>query len=158
MGQKQSISAETLLIGLLIGIAFGHLAAAGDIGLHPPLGTVAMLLAALALYIAVKLALAHKPNRVRSATRPPEEDGAANAPDAALASLARERGLSARENEVFALLAKGSSSADIQQSLGISPNTVKTHLRHVYRKMGVHSLDELHALVAAARSDTAQRQ
>lgn len=153
MGQKQSISAETLLIGLLIGIALGHLAAAGDIGLHPPLGTVTMLLAALALYIAVKLALIHKPNRVRPATRPPEEDGAANAPDVELASLARKRGLSARENEVFTLLAKGSSSTDIQQALGISPNTVKTHLRHVYRKMGVHSLDELRALVDAARHD-----
>jgi DNA-binding NarL/FixJ family response regulator len=48
-------------------------------------------------------------------------------------------GLSAREQEVLALLAKGLRSADIAEQLRISPRTVSTHLYHIYEKLHVHS-------------------
>ena len=45
--------------------------------------------------------------------------------------------LSAREREVLALVAKGTSNRDIARELFISEATVKTHLTHLYGKLGV---------------------
>lgn len=47
--------------------------------------------------------------------------------------------LSPREAGVLALLARGSTLAEIAKKLFVSPNTVKTQLRSVYRKLGVHT-------------------
>lgn len=48
-------------------------------------------------------------------------------------------GLSPREREVFYLLAKGRNAKFIQEDLGISASTVKTHIYRIYRKMGISS-------------------
>lgn len=45
--------------------------------------------------------------------------------------------LSAREREVLALVSKGTSNKEIARVLFISEATVKTHLTHVYGKLGV---------------------
>ena len=45
--------------------------------------------------------------------------------------------LSAREREVLVLVAKGSSNREIARELFISEATVKTHLTHLYAKLGV---------------------
>jgi DNA-binding NarL/FixJ family response regulator len=45
--------------------------------------------------------------------------------------------LSAREREVLALVAKGTPNREIARTLFISEATVKTHLAHVYGKLGV---------------------
>ncbi|MGN0046262.1 MAG: response regulator transcription factor [Eggerthellaceae bacterium] len=57
--------------------------------------------------------------------------------------------LSQRETEVFYYLAKGFNSAAIQQHLVISKGTAKTHIRHIYRKLNIHSQQELIDLVDA---------
>lgn len=62
-------------------------------------------------------------------------------------ALARENGLSAREIEVFNLLAKGRGSVYIQEKLYISQHTVKTHTYHIYKKLGVSSREELLTLI-----------
>lgn len=46
-------------------------------------------------------------------------------------------GISDREYEVLTLLAGGLSNREIAQRLFVSPNTVKTHLAHLYGKLGV---------------------
>jgi DNA-binding NarL/FixJ family response regulator len=51
--------------------------------------------------------------------------------------------LSRRERDVFDLLVRGRSNAEISQLLGISTKTVETHRAHVLRKLEVHSLVEL---------------
>jgi DNA-binding CsgD family transcriptional regulator len=51
--------------------------------------------------------------------------------------LARLYGLSAREREVTALVARGYSSKEIAHRLGISPYTVQDHLDHAAEKVGV---------------------
>lgn len=45
--------------------------------------------------------------------------------------------LSAREIEVLQLVARGSSNKEIGKTLHISTATVKTHLIHIYNKLGV---------------------
>ena len=49
----------------------------------------------------------------------------------------RDRPLSTREREVLALVAKGTTNRDIAKALFISQATVKTHLTHLYAKLGV---------------------
>ena len=49
----------------------------------------------------------------------------------------RSLGLSPRECEILALLASGQSNKEIARTLGISPNTVKTHLARVFEKLEV---------------------
>ena len=51
--------------------------------------------------------------------------------------------LSPRENEILVLLAQGRSAPFIAEELFVSTNTVKTHIRRIYTKMGVHSKEEL---------------
>lgn len=59
------------------------------------------------------------------------------------AGLAERCGLSAREAEVLELLARGRNRAYISQTLFISDNTTRTHMKNIYRKLGVHSQQEL---------------
>ena len=63
------------------------------------------------------------------------------------AHIARHFGLTRREEEVLALLAKSRSVSDIEGELFISHNTAKGHIRHVYAKLGIHSRDEAADLV-----------
>ena len=47
--------------------------------------------------------------------------------------------LSEREAEVLQLIAQGHSSREIAEALVITYNTVRTHIRNIYRKLDVHS-------------------
>jgi len=51
--------------------------------------------------------------------------------------------LSNREGEVASAYTEGQSYKEIARSLGISPTTVRSHLRTIYRKLGVTSKIEL---------------
>ncbi|WP_307982339.1 LuxR C-terminal-related transcriptional regulator [uncultured Senegalimassilia sp.] len=55
--------------------------------------------------------------------------------------------LSRRETEVLFLLAKGYNTKMIQEQLFISAGTANTHMRHVYRKLDVHSQQDLIRMV-----------
>ena len=48
-----------------------------------------------------------------------------------------EESLSAREIEVLQLVARGNSNKEVGKALHISTATVKTHLIHIYNKLGV---------------------
>lgn len=50
--------------------------------------------------------------------------------------------LSKREHDVLTLLAKGYLYKEIGDTLGISMETVRVHLKHIYRKLHVHSRTE----------------
>ena len=60
-------------------------------------------------------------------------------PAAATARLTKQAGLSPREAEVFALLAHGRTRSYIGNELAIGDETVKSHVKSIYRKMGLHS-------------------
>jgi DNA-binding NarL/FixJ family response regulator len=51
--------------------------------------------------------------------------------------------LTRREAELVPLLQQGSSNAEIAQALGVGVETVRTHARNIYRKLGVTSRLEL---------------
>lgn len=55
--------------------------------------------------------------------------------------------LSPRERDVLFLLSKGRTIEYIAGDLGISFNTAKSHIRHVYVKVGVHTRQELLNLI-----------
>jgi len=54
--------------------------------------------------------------------------------------------LTPREAEVLGLLRTGRSNAEIAQALHVSVETVRTHARRIYRKLGVKTRRELRAL------------
>jgi DNA-binding CsgD family transcriptional regulator len=61
------------------------------------------------------------------------------------------RGLTVREVEISARLVRGRTQPWIAMDLGISENTVGTHMRHIYQKMGVHNRqDFIDAVLAGA--------
>ncbi len=57
--------------------------------------------------------------------------------------LASEHDLTAREREILAYLAEGHSGAYISEVLFISPNTVRTHIHNIYRKLDVSSREDI---------------
>lgn len=57
--------------------------------------------------------------------------------------LADRCGLTARELEVLVPLVRGRSAASIASSLGMSTETARTHIRHIYQKTDIHSREEL---------------
>lgn len=61
--------------------------------------------------------------------------------------LAKEHGLTARETEVLTLIAQRKTRAEMEQELFLSQNTVKTHTRHIYAKLGVRSKADVYELV-----------
>ncbi len=85
----------------------------------------------------------------------PEAGTAAPAPDQLdedCAHLSDEFGLTAREREVFVLLAHGRNGRYIMDHLIISRNTAKSHIKHIYSKLGVHSHQELIDLATSGES------
>ena len=62
-------------------------------------------------------------------------------------ALAFEYHLSRREADVFGLIARGRSIPYVAGALAISENTVRSHVRRIYDKFGVHSKQELLDLV-----------
>jgi LuxR family maltose regulon positive regulatory protein len=58
--------------------------------------------------------------------------------------------LSKRELQVLRLLAGGNSNKVIARELFLSENTIETHLRRIYEKLGTHNRTEAAALAREA--------
>lgn len=110
-----------------------------------------LLAAAIALTgVGVGLRFARRPHGPAAALHaeadadpaPPQPAPAAESADAAL--------LSPRERRVLDLLAQGRSNKEIARELGVSANTVKTHLANLYAKLGARRRTE--AVAVARRS------
>lgn len=70
-------------------------------------------------------------------------------------SIAAEKcNLTRRESEILPYLVKGYDRSFISENLGISTETAKSHIRHIYEKLNVHSRVELfNAVSQLAKSD-----
>ena len=64
--------------------------------------------------------------------------------------------LTEREREIFLLIAKGLSNAEIGRELFISETTVKTHVTHVFQKLDVR--DRVQAVVLAYQTGLVDRE
>ena len=62
--------------------------------------------------------------------------------------------LTPREREVLRLMAQGRANKEIGALLGISVGTVKTHLRHIFRKLQVS--DRTGAVLTALEIDASR--
>lgn len=148
-----------LLIGTFVGFNFGSSSSMLFVG-------VSVLI--VYLFIVMESVASPGIGVALSLERPDETSGAAVAPekvtlaeaaqmdlsevfDAMLkercAEVSRVHGLSARETEVLALLARGRSLQSIADALCVAYSTVKTHTDRIYAKTNVHSRQELIALL-----------
>ncbi len=73
----------------------------------------------------------------------PNEGSDALAYEAVVERIRSDYGLSPRERDVALLLGRGRNRQFVANELGISLETAKTHATNVYRKLGVHSQQEL---------------
>lgn len=101
--------------------------------------TVCALAALMALTVAQLAARSRERQQERPVAAPAERDYFA----LACAKVQDDFGLTAREMDVFGLLARGRTSAYIQKVLSISGGTARTHISHIYKKLGVKSQQAL---------------
>ena len=66
-------------------------------------------------------------------------------------SVAAENSLTEREEETLFQLLQGKRPARIADELGVELSTVRTHIKHIYQKLGVHSNKELMEHVGVRR-------
>lgn len=57
--------------------------------------------------------------------------------------------LSKQEKIIIRLLVEGKSNEEIGELLFVSPNTIKTHRRNIYRKMDIHKINDLAKIAIA---------
>jgi DNA-binding CsgD family transcriptional regulator len=72
---------------------------------------------------------------------------------AAAGTLRTTFGLTAAEGRVAVLIGNGLSGPQTAAALGISPSTVKSHLKHCFEKIGVHSQVGLSRILGALPLD-----
>lgn len=105
------------------------------------------MFAAVFIFITLLIALfvfgKGSPNTGWGFVKPIEDGGVSSDLEKTCTRVARQYRLSPREIEVFFLLAKGRNRAYIRDDLVISDETVKSHVKSIYRKIVVHSQQEL---------------
>ncbi len=147
---KGEISPWVLHVCLYVGAAlcslFGQrlyvLAGADAIG-------PSLLLVASAYFVYVVLAALIRSRHLIERMAERERSGRNVGSVAACAYLAERYAFTAREREVLEYLAAGHGSPYIAEKLFISENTVRTHMRNMYRKAGVSSKEELIQILEA---------
>ena len=103
-------------------------------------GRVQVMLAVLRLFLARRLV--DLPVVVEEAQRRPALTEAADAPHLGLGEDLRTAALTGSENRVLRFLPTHLTAPEIAAELWLSANTVNTHTRHLYAKLGVHSRHE----------------
>ena len=74
-------------------------------------------------------------------SRPVEENFGAGQEEQSMVSLSEIK-ITPRDEQVLKLLVEGCSNKEIASLLSLSLETVRTHLRHIYEKLHVHSRTE----------------
>ena len=135
----------------LLGSAFGFLAVDVSSGLDS-FGSASLIIL-LALLFVLGVTTSHEPHGTDAGEAPSVSGGDSssnleaeddqNRFEERLLEVARKHALSPRETEIFALLVKGRSAPFIRDELVISLNTVTSHIKHIYAKLGVHTRQQL---------------
>jgi DNA-binding CsgD family transcriptional regulator/PAS domain-containing protein len=69
-------------------------------------------------------------------------------PESLVEDFGADHRLSPREQEVLNLLVQGQTTHAMADRLGISPHTIRDHLKHLYRKTGTGSRSELLGMIS----------
>lgn len=132
------------LAGTIIGYVNAETLKQGDLVLT----TVALVSVYLLLMAALLL---FKDKRL---TRGEEEPVLLPTPEEVLSSrcdkIAAAHQFTPRETEIFKLLAQGYTMPVVSEKLFVSENTVKSHVKSIYQKLGIHVRSELIELVNKA--------
>ena len=127
-----------------LGVLLGNMAANGVI---PAVGAGAVTSATIGFCLILLLAFAMIALPLDAMRCPAQQKKCAedvvDSVDRAVAWAGQEYDLSEREAEVLSYLAHGRSQPYIQEALYLSKSTVSTHVKHIYRKLDVHSKQEL---------------
>ena len=145
-----------IIVGVAIGYAVGFLSAfTHSVGSDILTWASLVLVILLSVFVTVipfdKDQLAGEHDEEGGATETHEQGGGRW--KKSCETVVKRYGLSARETEVFYLIAKGWGSDYIQSKLYISPHTVKAHRYSIYKKVGVSSRDELMMVVEKIMAD-----
>jgi DNA-binding CsgD family transcriptional regulator len=141
------------LLGVLLGYLFAALAFSGPVAADSGVGTILAFSALMLLFIIAATFILEDHYPISSEVADGDEPLEANAIpkrdswDERCAQVAAQYGLSSRQAEVLALLAKGRNASYIQERLAISHYTAKAHIYNIYQKVGIHSRQELLTLI-----------
>lgn len=112
------------------------------------LGLAALFIACIMVYLVAELM--RRPIQdsdpfaaVTAAARPSATPELRDPLEAHLRDVSDRYALSARESTVALLVARGYTAERIAAKEGLSINTVRTHTKNLYRKLGIHSRQEL---------------
>lgn len=127
-------------IGMALGIVCGLL---GDYG-HSPFGKFVLpLMIGLLVATVILTMLNFNKMSSRSKTGSSQADKTGALLQKPTDDFYQKLGLTSREQEVFDLLLQGRSQAVIAEQISVAKSTVNTHVKHIYRKAGVNSKQEL---------------
>ena len=121
-----------------------------------PLAFAVGILLAAALLVSLAVFMASDSMRTISFVRRqsgPDEPKPLDPREARCAKLAAETGLTQREQDVLYYLSMGHNAKKVAETLFVSYETVRTHTTNLYRKLGVHSKQELIDLVDSGKRD-----
>lgn len=138
-------------IGTLVGTSLGHLTN-GLLVAQPLLvpGAVVLVVLAFSAFNLLALRTFSFEETIEDIETVPvleqnadHKDGQPDMAEIQYIRIAERFALTERETDVFKLLAKGRNVPFIEEELVISRNTIKTHIKHIYQKMDLHSQQEL---------------
>lgn len=109
-------------------------------------------------YLAVSPIVQHTRRDLTDKSEAEREEGPSKSPADAYRERCRETSerfrLSPREREIMAYMGRGHSSVYIAKTLVISENTVYTHARNIYRKIGIGSKEQLIQLLSETPAES----
>ena len=143
-----------MALGTLLGRVVAEAVAAGEMDVSS--------LSLVVIFMLVVLVVLVLPEGVFSKLGPASRSVAASGPSSAVRpgaddfarrceAVATRFELTPRERDVFTLIARGRTLGVVSRELGIAEGTARTHMGHIYAKLGVHKQQELIDLVEGER-------
>ena len=132
-----------LEVGFLIGILLAPLLSDVAVRVGSYQGVLSFVLVGLAVLTMISIGTQ---DRLAFALENWEQEASGSLQEALVGRcrvIAEEYGLTKRESEILPYLAQGYSLPYIRNELYIAQSTIDTHVRHIYKKLDIHSREEL---------------
>ena len=144
----------SLAIGLSVGLLLNLFSVGHEVSILALLTVAAIYPIALGTMVLYRrgdgFRFARKSRDKSEVDKAPQPDGSFEL-ESACRNIAEKSGLTPRELDVLAVLAKGRSAKHIADELCIAENTAWVHIKSIYAKTGAHGKQDLIDLVEEAR-------